>query len=199
MPLPWETDHEAPAPGPTHPAALSERELLDACTFGQGRSGGPGGQNRNKVETTVFLVHKPTGIGAKAGERRYMGQNKSLALFRLRLALATEHRVGVPRGHAGSALWRSRVRQRTRRGEGIDAVLNTPAGATIRVNPSHKDYPSLLAEAMDVLEDSGWDAAKAATRLGVSTSQLVKLVKDHPPAFGVLNAARAAQGKRTLR
>jgi len=165
-----------------HPACMTDEQILADCTIGRGRTGGPGGQHRNKVETLIELHHKPTGITAKAGERRSPSENKSVALRRLRLELATHHRLGAPRGEIGSKLWKSR----------------TKAGRIV-CNPRHRDYPSLLAEALDVLESGDWDPPHAALRLGVSASQIVRLVADHPEALSVMNANRMRLGKRPLR
>lgn len=170
-----------PASWPAHPASLPSGALLAQCRVGRERTGGPGGQHRNKVETAVVLTHLPTGMTAQAGERRSVRENHPVAVRRLRLELATHHRVEVPLGEARTPLWVSR----------------TP-GRRIVCAVRHADFPSMLAEAMDMMQACAWDPRRAATRLEVSPSQLVRFIRDHPPAFAVVNEARSRRGLHGL-
>lgn len=164
-----------------HPAALSIPDLLKHVTESRTKRSGPGGQHRNKTETAVVLVHRPTGISAEGSERRIQAENRQVALKRLRLKLAVEHRE--PASSLGpSELWLSRVRSRQ-----------------LVISASHDDYPPLLAEALDRLQGTQWQIAPAAQELGVSTSQLIGLFRKTPAAWAAVNKHRLSVGLPVLK
>lgn len=169
-------------PVPCHPAEAATESLLADCRVERGRRSGPGGQHRNKVETAVRIHHQPSGVSGEATERRSQAENQRIAIRRLRLNLAMQVRLARSEEQVPSPLWRSR----------------TTRGGRIVVGAEHEDFPALLAEALDVLRQCGWEPRPAAERLGVTSSQFIRLLKLEPHALPLVNDRRVELGLHRL-
>jgi hypothetical protein len=162
-----------------HPADLPPSELLEQCEVTRTRRSGPGGQNRNKVETAIVLAHRPTGVTAQASERRSQAENQQMALFRLRVQLAI--RIRTAREPGSSPLWQSRLR-----------------GTCLEISETHDDFPPLLAESLDLHAQLDGHLQEVAAALGTTVSQLTKLWKKAPEALLRINEDRSRRGLREL-
>jgi hypothetical protein len=102
-----------------------------------------------------------------------------MAIFRLRLNLAIGFRLEPSPDDARSEVWTTRCRN-----------------GRISINPSHDDFPSLLAEALDRIVACDWDVSAAAEQLHATTSQIVRLLKHEPRAMTLVNRERQSRDLR---
>ena len=71
--------------------------LLAECDVETYRSSGPGGQKKNKTESSVRVRHRPTGLTRIATESRSQMRNREAALERMWDALQARARKPKPR------------------------------------------------------------------------------------------------------
>lgn len=152
--------------------AAVDEELLRECEERAHRAGGPGGQRRNKVETAVELLHRPTGLRVQARESRSREENRRRALRRLRQRLAHELRQPFPPSEDGAL---ERVEKYVREGR-------------LRISPSNPEYPLVAAILLDALAVRGLRGAAAA--FGLTPSQLDRFLRNDRELFRA--AARLA-------
>jgi hypothetical protein len=158
--------------------AAGDEELARDCEEERFRSGGPGGQHRQKNATGVRLHHRPSGVSAAASESRSLAENRRRALRRLRLRIACEVRE---RFQGDAFAWPAELARYI-------------AGGAVRIDPRNPDYARLAALALDALLASQGRYAAAARAVGLSTSQFVGLLERAPEVRRAAAALRAASG-----
>jgi protein subunit release factor B len=111
MTLPFHLQSRLAAAG-ANPADVEERFV---------RGSGPGGQKINKTSSTVWLLHRPTGIEVRCQAERSQAANREQAWTELCLKL--EARVRAARDAARQELERNRRRSRQKsRGQKVKMI-----------------------------------------------------------------------------
>lgn len=164
--------------------ALPEQDLLAQCDWYASRASGPGGQKRNKTHSAIQLTHRPTGITVHANESRLQGENRTLAMQRLRLALATQVREAVdPETFTPPA---ELATQRDARGK-------------VAVNPGNPRYLPIIAAILDLLQFYRGQVAPAASRLGLTTTNCINVLHADPKVWTATQTMRARFGLSMLK
>ncbi len=157
-----------------------DARLLAECEIHYHRTGGPGGQHRNKVSTAVRLNHRPSGITVTGTERRSQQENRLHALRRLREALAVYTRAPL----AEKPAWPPTVQISEGR---------------LHVNPHNPAIYHVLGLVLDVIFTYGGSTRDAAAYFGVTPTSLTRFLAEHPKAWAEANRIRAERGTRPLR
>ncbi|RME28434.1 MAG: peptide chain release factor-like protein [Deltaproteobacteria bacterium] len=106
--------------------SLDRAQLEHECDEFYLRVGGPGGQHRNRRETGVRLVHRPTGTVVSATERRSRERNRGIAYARLAAELARQRRTRRPRRPTRPSRAARRRRLEAKRKRGALKALRGP-------------------------------------------------------------------------
>ena len=178
-------EHEAhpESPSPTDWLSLPDEQFLQHCEERFVRSGGPGGQKRDKTSSGVRLAHLPTGLSAKATESRSQHENRRRALKRLRWEIALKVRQPVDK-------------ERFRPPAAFSAALDESG----RINMSEKNesWPQVANCLLNLLEASQGRVSDAARLAGMNTGQFSRTLTRNDDLRTEANRIRERHGLKRL-
>lgn len=174
--------------------ALDDEQLLAQCTMQAYKASGPGGQHRNKVSSAVRLVHEPTGVTAHGNESRSQHDNKRVALKRLRMHLATELRRPVDQATVSPDTAPEVVRSC------MFEVRGGPSKGKRKLDVGRKDrrFWAVAQYLLDVLTADEARLGDTAKRLGISTGNLVSVLKTDRHLWAATQQLRQKFGQKPL-
>jgi hypothetical protein len=171
---------------------LNDQALLSRCDVHIYKSSGPGGQHRNKVSSAVRVRHRLTGITAHGDESRSQHQNKRMALRRLRIKIACRIRLSLNI-------------DRVTIPPVVSECFNRPRGKTTsqtrRLKVGRKDHRfwQVGAFLLDVLNAFEGHLAKTGQYIGITTGNLVTVLKSDPDLFTAAQEIRRCFHKKPLK
>lgn len=161
---------------------LTAEAFLADCRFEAFRGSGPGGQKRNKTSNCIRLTHEPSGLHVIAGESRSQAENKSRAIRRIKLKLATDMRHPID----------------PRRFELPDWFAAVVMLGRIAVSHHNVHYARTAELVLDLLESRQGSIGDVAKLLGVTTSSVATFLQDEPQLWTAANKIRRTAGRVIL-
>ena len=169
--------------------ALDDDALVGQCDVQIHRASGPGGQHRNKVSTACRLHHRPTGISAQCYDSRSQAENRSGALRRLRMKIACQHRrpVDAARGEVPEVVRSCLTGKKP----------TAPGAGKARLAIGRKDHRfwPVAQFLLDVLDAHHGGLAETARAVGISTSNLVSVLKADRHLYAAAGDIRKRHGQ----
>jgi hypothetical protein len=169
-------------------------ELIKDCRVDRYKSSGPGGQHKNKVETAIRVVHKPSGLSACGQQTRSQLRNKTLALRNLRMHIACSYRQPQD------------LTKLTIPDEIAEYLQPPAASAPQRSNKRKLSLASgnwyfwpVVAIVLDVFDSSQGQLSTASTALGISTANLAAFLRSDRHLLQAAQAIRTAHNHTPLR